>query len=499
MSLVVAVVFTIPSGAAFAATTDEDLDARAVMGSSMEEDEGLVMMSGSDAWDRTSSGTFYNGNGNAILTGAIAKGIDVSKHNGTIDWAKVAKSDIDYVIIRCGYGSNKTKYDDIKWKYNVSQCEKYGIPYGVYLYSYATTNARVDSEIAHVKRLLKGCNPQYPVYYDMEDKVLRNKGKTFITNAAVKFCSSISSAGYTSGVYASRSWWNSYLPSSKLDGYEKWIAEWNNTGTKYKKPYGMWQCTSSYKTSGVDGRVDLNFAYKKYRGNTPGHWAKDEEGKDIFYTYPELEGGKYDVSTEILVVSRFISRLGKTYYMDENGHKVTGFRNIGSYKYYFNSAGVMVHNCFFTVGGKKYYADANGRVVRNQTRKIGNYWYGFNASGVMLKGSGVIGNKRYLFGSDGKSYLSKSKVKKKTTVRKGPGKKYKKKGKYKKGKKVYIVRVQGSWSQMSNGYWIKTKYLKKIQKYPIKVAVKKTVPKATEQTQPVTTAPAVGSLPAPAP
>ena len=71
------------------------------------------------------------------ITGAVAKGIDVSKWNGDIDWAKVKATDVDYAIIRCGYGDDETSQDDPYWKTNADACTKEGIPFGTYIYSYA--------------------------------------------------------------------------------------------------------------------------------------------------------------------------------------------------------------------------------------------------------------------------------------------------------------------------------------------------------------------------
>ena len=95
-------------------------------------------------------------------------GIDVSSHQGYINW-DVAAGYIDYAIIRCGYGSDYTANDDSYWEYNASECERLGIPYGVYLYSYAEKESEAKSEADHVLRLLNGHNPTLPIYYDLED------------------------------------------------------------------------------------------------------------------------------------------------------------------------------------------------------------------------------------------------------------------------------------------------------------------------------------------
>ena len=97
------------------------------------------------------------------------KVIDVSHHNGTIDWESVKASGIDGAIIRCGFGSDIASQDDTQWERNADECTRLGIPFGVYLYSYATTDSMAKSEAEHVLRLIKGYKLSYPVYYDLEE------------------------------------------------------------------------------------------------------------------------------------------------------------------------------------------------------------------------------------------------------------------------------------------------------------------------------------------
>lgn len=89
-------------------------------------------------------------------------GIDVSHHQGTIDWDAVKATGVDFAIIRCGFGSDYVSQDDKQWRANVEDCERLGIPYGVYLYSYATSLDQARSEAAHALRLLKGTSPLCP-------------------------------------------------------------------------------------------------------------------------------------------------------------------------------------------------------------------------------------------------------------------------------------------------------------------------------------------------
>ena len=120
---------------------------------------------------------------------ATKTGIDVSHHQGQINWEKVKKSGVDFAIIRCGYAEDKTEYDDRYWQYNVSECERLGIPFGVYLYSYATSVEDALSEADHVLRLIDGHNLSLPVYYDLEDLKIENADLDAIATA---FCNKIS-------------------------------------------------------------------------------------------------------------------------------------------------------------------------------------------------------------------------------------------------------------------------------------------------------------------
>ena len=144
---------------------------------------------------------------------ATQQGIDVSSHQGKIDWEQVKNSALaDYAIIRCGYGVNQTDKDDKYWDYNSSECERLGIPYGTYLYSGADTTAKAKSEAEHVVRLLQGKNLTYPIYYDMEADMLNQLSSTQIGNIAKTFLNTMESYGYKNvAVYS-----NKYLFETKL-------------------------------------------------------------------------------------------------------------------------------------------------------------------------------------------------------------------------------------------------------------------------------------------
>ena len=188
----------------------------------------------------------------------LATGIDISEFNGNVDIAAL-KGQIDFVIIRCGYGSDYTDQDDTEYEANVSKCEAAGIPYGVYLYSYAKNTDMARSEAAHTLRLLQGKRPLYGVWYDVEDSSLP-AGEAIIDNC-VTYCNEIEKAGYYCGIYSFLYWMETRLNNTRLDPYDKWVAQWNDV-LDYDGPFGMWQYTNNGILNGK--RFDMDRAYKDY-------------------------------------------------------------------------------------------------------------------------------------------------------------------------------------------------------------------------------------------
>lgn len=188
----------------------------------------------------------------------VKKAVDISYHDGVIDFEKL-KNAVDYVIIRCGYGQDMTSQDDKQWSRNVSECERLGIPYGVYFYSYAKTKAKIEGEIAHCLRLLKGHSPSLPVFFDSEEKGTQGVAKY----NAKRFCDAMLTNGYKAGIYASKSWYENYIGESW--GYDLWIARYSNV--LGMNNVDIWQYSSNGRVDGVNGRCDVNYVYKDYAGS----------------------------------------------------------------------------------------------------------------------------------------------------------------------------------------------------------------------------------------
>ncbi len=191
------------------------------------------------------------------------KGIDVSEHQGKVDWKKVKKSGIKYAILRCGYGMDITSQDDSEFERNAEECEKLGIPYGVYLFSYADTVEKAKSEALHTLRLINGYKPRLGVWYDIEDNKTSGKvNKQMLSNIINTYCNTIKNSGYRVGVYASVSWLDNKIEKQIKTNYPIWVAQYYSK-CEYNGKYDIWQYASDGKVSGVSGNVDMNYLYNE--------------------------------------------------------------------------------------------------------------------------------------------------------------------------------------------------------------------------------------------
>lgn len=192
------------------------------------------------------------------------KGIDVSVYQGDIDWDRV-KPHIDFAILRIGLGDDIPSQDDAKFERNYAECVRLGIPFAVYFLSYAVNKAKVQSEIAHIKRLLEGKTINAPVYIDVENT--RGLDWRTILNADMlsimqKFNAQLNALGYKMGIYSSRSaFWNEKMSDPWYDNVSKWVAEYGDKVNDFNRTYDIWQHTSKGTIDGINGNVDMNVMY----------------------------------------------------------------------------------------------------------------------------------------------------------------------------------------------------------------------------------------------
>lgn len=196
----------------------------------------------------------------------MIKGIDVSKHQGQIDWPKVKAAGIRFAMIRAGYGKNNI---DPQFERNITECNRLGIPCGVYWFSYATTEAEARQEAKYCLAAVKPYKLEYPVCFDLEyDTVKKAKekgvtiGKSLASRMIDAFCLEIESAGYYAMFYANQDYLNTMINPELLKQYDFWYAKY--ASEQGRKDTGIWQYSSTGKVAGISGNVDLDYSFRDY-------------------------------------------------------------------------------------------------------------------------------------------------------------------------------------------------------------------------------------------
>ena len=197
--------------------------------------------------------------------------IDVSSHNGSIDWSKVKT---DGVMIRLGYRGygQGTLTTDTQFYNNAKGCSFYNVPFGVYFFSTAISEKEGKEEAEYVLAKTAAYKLSLPIFIDSEYSNASQNGRSdklnkSVRTAAVKaFCERIRQAGYTAGVYASESWFRSQLDMSQLP-YLIWCAKYSSSKPTYPAEIDAWQYTSSGSMSGITGNVDHSHWYADFSGS----------------------------------------------------------------------------------------------------------------------------------------------------------------------------------------------------------------------------------------
>lgn len=192
------------------------------------------------------------------------KGIDVSHHNGTIDWKKVKKR-VDFAIIRAGYGKGNV---DKRFYENSIGCESNNIPYGYYWFSYAYTPEMAKKEADYCCDLIKVFSPTYPICFDFEYGSLKYAEKhgyklssTDIIAICKAFLDRVEERGYFAMFYSNPDFLENYELKTLIKRYALWVAKWGNNPPPYN--YGIWQ-TGTGTVEGINGEVDINYSLRNY-------------------------------------------------------------------------------------------------------------------------------------------------------------------------------------------------------------------------------------------
>lgn len=204
-------------------------------------------------------------------------GIDVSRWQGSIDWAKVKSAGVQFVMIRLGfrgYGDGSINLDPMADEY-IRGCISEGIDWGVYFFTQATTQAEAKQEADFCIDWLKqkGYRPTYPICIDQEKSgAAGNAGRADkltadqYRNVVRAFCKECESRSYYSIIYCSESWYKQYhaLVAEDVASYDYWIAKWSEVKPNISRAFGIWQYSNNGTITGTTGRIDLNVSSKDY-------------------------------------------------------------------------------------------------------------------------------------------------------------------------------------------------------------------------------------------
>lgn len=357
-----------------------------------------------NAWKKV-NGVYQMPDGSAIQN-VLARGIDVSRWQGEINWSQVAADDVSFVML----GTRSKGVVDPYFHRNIQQASAAGVKVGVYIYSLAVTVEMAEAEADFVLDLIHDYPVSYPVAFDMEDSTQGNLSKEELAAIANAFCKKISDSGYYPIVYANENWLKNKLDMSLMD-YPVWVARYS-ARPSYQNPV-MWQATSTGSVKGINGNVDIDFQFKDFSGQIPANTWRTINGKRYYYSnyakqknaWAQDSSDWYYMDSEGLASTGWITVSGSRYYLDETTGKMqTGWRQDQGKWYYLGSSGAVkkgwiedngawyytdsngiMQTGWLDADGKRYYMEPSGKMAVGWTNQNGK-WYYLDASGALAKG-----------------------------------------------------------------------------------------------------------------
>ena len=214
-------------------------------------------------------GKLYYFDADGVMQKNVNFGIDVSKYQSNIDWNKVKKAGVNFVIIRIGYrgyGASGTLVQDPMFEEHFTNARNAGLKVGVYFFTQAVTEDEAREEAQGCNWVLNGRKLDYPIYYDTEASTSPNGtgradglGKEDRTKCAIAFCEEVKSLGYKPGVYASTTWFRKRVDLDALRKYTIWNAHYGVSSSPID--CDMWQGTEKARINGYSGELDANISY----------------------------------------------------------------------------------------------------------------------------------------------------------------------------------------------------------------------------------------------
>lgn len=338
----------------------------------------------------------------------MKKGIDVSQWQGTIYWDKVIQTDIEFAILRTGYGKENISQIDTRFYEYLNGCKNVGMPTGAYHYGYAKSEDEARQEAEFCLSIIDNADMPYCVWYDVEEQSMFDLGADKLTKIINSFCEVIENAGYKAGLYMSCYAAQNYIDILNVR-YYKWIADY---GSICDLPvyYDMWQYSSTAQIDGIaDNTVDVDYCYTDFESSdtTKSYewiwytqekkWAVKENGQWVYdrwiYDTDSENKGWYRIDNNGWLIRQGWYKEGDNwYYLDlQTGKMYTGwfFDNNDNFWYYFElsgkmttdkwiwdtktqgwyylkSSGVMAKSEFVSAPGEKskYWTDESGKWIR---------------------------------------------------------------------------------------------------------------------------------------
>ncbi|WP_404820252.1 GH25 family lysozyme [Lacrimispora sp. HJ-01] len=348
------------------------------------------------------NGYYQLANG-TVIEQVIARGIDVSRWQGNVNWAAVAADDVSFVML----GTRSKGIVDPYFHTNVQGASAAGLKVGAYIYSLATTPDMAREEADFVLSLVKDYPISFPIAFDAEDSAtLGTLPPAQVSEIINAFCQRIADAGYYPIVYANDYWLSNKIDLSNMH-YDVWVARYEAKHV-YSNPI-MWQVTSTGSINGINGNVDIDFLYKDLTPKLPGNMWRTIGGKTYYYqnyaiqknTWVNDGSGWFYMNEEGLTATGWFDKDGLRYYLDEtSGRMNTGWRQLSDKWYFFNPSGSM-NTGWLTDNGARYYLGSDGTMATGWQELNSQYYYLDPSSGKMATGWKNINDKWYFLQESG--------------------------------------------------------------------------------------------------
>ncbi len=346
---------------------------------------------------------YYQMRDGTVIKEAIARGIDVSRWQGNVNWQAVAADDVSFVML----GARSRGVTDPYFHTNVQGATEAGLKVGAYIYSLATTPDMARDEADFMLNLLKDYPISFPIAFDAEDNAtLGTLSPSQVSEVINAFCKRVEEAGYYPIVYANDYWLSKKIDLSAMN-YDVWVARYEAKHV-YPDPI-MWQVTSTGSIDGINGNVDIDFLYKDLTPKLPGNMWRTIGGRTYYYQNYSMQKnawindgtGWFYMNEEGLTAKGWIDKSGLRYYLNEtSGRMDTGWKLLDGKWYFFNAGGSM-NTGWLSEGGQKYYLNSDGTMATGWQGLNGQYYYLDSSSGQMATGWKDINGKRYFLQDSG--------------------------------------------------------------------------------------------------